>query len=89
MMSNFWHLPINPILKILKNLSNFVILPWNFYNRYYHNLRGSSLILQFIAFYVSEPPKLSQSVLITEFLAGGDLIERTSSAVSSFHYLNK
>jgi len=43
-------------------------------------LRGSSLILQFIAFYVSEPPKLSQSVLITEFLAGGDLIERTSSA---------
>ena len=47
-------------------------------------LRGSSLVLQFVAFYVSEPPKLSQSVLITEFLAGGDLIERTSSAVSHF-----
>ena len=44
-------------------------------------LRKSSLIVQFVAFYTSEPPKLCQSVLVTEFLAGGDLIERTSAAV--------
>ena len=56
-------------------------------------LRRSNLILQFVAFYVSEPPKLCQSVLVTEFLAGGDLIERTSCTVSlyfsySFHILD-
>lgn len=45
-------------------------------------LRKSGFIVQFVAFYASEPPKLCQSVLVTEFLAGGDLIERTSSAVS-------
>ena len=45
-------------------------------------LRKSSLILQFVEFYISEPPKLSQSVLVTEYLAGGDLIERTSASVS-------
>ena len=45
-------------------------------------LRRSSLIVQFVEYYRSEPPKLSQSVLVTEYLAGGDLIERTSSAVS-------
>ena len=47
-------------------------------------LRKSNLILQFVEFYASEPPKLCQSVLVTEFLAGGDLIERTSSSVSRF-----
>ena len=46
------------------------------------SLRKSSLIVQFVEFYISEPPKLSQSVLVTEYLAGGDLIERTSSSVS-------
>ena len=45
-------------------------------------LRRSSLIVQFVAFYAAERPKLCTSVLITEFLAGGDLIERTSAAVS-------
>ncbi len=44
-------------------------------------LRKCSLILQFIEFYASDPPKLCLSVLVTEFLAGGDLIERTSSPV--------
>ena len=46
------------------------------------SLRKSNLILQFVEFYASEPPKLCQSVLVTEFLAGGDLIERTSASVS-------
>ena len=48
------------------------------------SLRKSNLILQFVEFYASEPPKLCQSVLVTEFLAGGDLIERTSASVSTF-----
>ena len=47
------------------------------------SLRKSNLILQFVEFYASEPPKLCQSVLVTEFLAGGDLIERTSASVST------
>jgi serine/threonine protein kinase len=44
-------------------------------------LRKSPLILQFFHFYTSDPPKLCLSVLVTEFLAGGDLIERTSAPV--------
>lgn len=42
-------------------------------------LRKSSLILQFVAFYASNPSGVLQSVLVTEFLAGGDLCERTSA----------
>ncbi len=45
-------------------------------------MRNSPYVLQFVAFYSSEPPQLCQSVLVTEFLAGGDLIERTSAPVS-------
>jgi serine/threonine protein kinase len=41
------------------------------------SLRKSSLILQFVAFYSN--PTTVQSVLVTEFLAGGDLCERTSA----------
>ena len=41
------------------------------------SLRKSSLILQFVAFYSN--PSIVQSVLVTEFLAGGDLCERTSA----------
>ncbi len=40
-------------------------------------LSKSSLILKFISFY--QNPTGAQSVLVTEFLAGGDLCERTSS----------
>ena len=39
--------------------------------------RSTSLILKFISFYHS--PSGVQAVLVTEFLAGGDLCERTSS----------
>ncbi len=41
------------------------------------SLSKSSLILKFISFY--QNPTGAQSVLVTEFLAGGDLCERTSS----------
>lgn len=32
-----------------------------------------------MAFYQAAPPNLTKSVLVTEFLAGGDLIEKTSA----------
>ena len=32
-----------------------------------------------MAFYQATPPNLTKSVLVTEFLAGGDLCERTSA----------
>ena len=43
------------------------------------SLRSSQFILQFVAFYQATPPNLTKSVLVTEFLAGGDLCERTSA----------
>ena len=43
------------------------------------SLRNCKFVLQFVAFYQAAPPNLTKSVLVTEFLAGGDLIEKTSA----------
>ncbi|XP_040569775.1 ribosomal protein S6 kinase alpha-3 isoform X2 [Lepeophtheirus salmonis] len=43
------------------------------------SLSKSRLILQFVGFYTQEKNGI-QSVLVTEFLAGGDLFERTSAS---------
>ena len=42
-------------------------------------MRNCKFVLQFVAFYPATPNGLTRSVLVTEFLAGGDLMERTSA----------
>ncbi|CAB4066838.1 MYLK [Lepeophtheirus salmonis] len=53
------------------------------------SLSKSRLILQFVGFYTQEKNGI-QSVLVTEFLAGGDLFERTSASdyvLTEYKYL--